>query len=202
MGEMDLVQLVAESSALRAPGFGLALHPTIPPTLAPPELLNPLSRFLANHPFDTNVFGMTRFPDDQDNSLDIDPLVSAHRLARAICKQHGLEFHLASDRSIVDDLWTNVTAHIWGSRYGIAFFEDRRSKSLNYNLTIEVGAMIVTGRRVVLLKDRSIDRMPTNLVGMIYKPLDLDDQAQVAVAIHKWITRDLGLAVCRDCPAA
>lgn len=197
--EMNLAALVAEASLMGGPDFGRAVHPVIPPTFAPPGLLGPLRAFLADHPFDNNVFGMTRFPEDDRNPRPDGPLASALGVARTACADHGLEFHLASDRAIADDLWTNVTAHMWASRYGIAFFEDRRGAGINVNLTIEVGAMLVTGRRLALLRDKSIARMPTNLVGKIYKSVDLDLQDQVSSAIHGWLRDDLALRSCRRC---
>ena len=99
-----------------------------------------------------------------------------------------------------DDLWTNVAAHMWASRYGIAFFEDRMDKGMNYNLTIEVGSMLMTGRRCALLKDKSIEKLPTDLVGRIRKDVDLDDLATVNNALHGWIRDDLGLGACAECP--
>jgi hypothetical protein len=44
-------------------------------------------------------------------------------------------------------------AHMWASKYGVAFFEDRRGRGMNYNLTIEVGCMLMAGRRCGLLKE-------------------------------------------------
>ena len=58
---------------------------------------------------------------------------------------------LGNDRKIVDDLWANVAAHMWACKYGIRFFEDRRGRGVNYNLSIEVGGMLTTGRRLALL---------------------------------------------------
>jgi len=63
---------------------------------------------------------------------------------------------------------------MWASRYGVAFFEDRRGRRVNYNLTIEIGSMLMTGRRCALLKDTSVEKLPTDLVGKIYKEVDLD----------------------------
>lgn len=52
---------------------------------------------------------------------------------------------------------------MWASRYGVAFFEDlaKPASGLTYNLTTEVGAMLITGRRCCLLKDPSITSLPT-----------------------------------------
>lgn len=198
VSDMDLGALAAEA-ATGGPILGTALHTVVPPVLAPPALLPGLKRFLTEHPFETNVFGMTRFPDDNSGGGEPDPVQPALEIAREACSLHGLEFHLASDRAIEDDLWTNVAAHMWASRYGVAFFEDRRSRGMNYNLTIEVGGMLVTGRRCALLKDNSIARMPTDLVGRIYKDVDLDKTATVGDALHGWIRDDLGLGPCSKC---
>lgn len=198
MSDIDLAALVAETASYGGTELGHALHTLVPPTLAPPELVEPLRKFLAKHPFDTNVFGMTRFADAKAG--DSDPVAQALSTARDACNQHGLEFHLASDRAMHDDLWTNVTAHMWASRYGIGLFEDRVDRGLNHNLLIEIGGMLTTGRRCALLKDGSLDKMPTDLVGRIYKSVDLKDQAQVAKTLHIWIRDDLGLGACPACP--
>lgn len=172
--------------------LGKIHHGVIGPEIAPLAILSPLLPFLQDHPFESNVFGMTRFPDEQDPAT-LDPVRPALDAARDVCAKHGLEFHLASDRAISDDLWTNVAAHMWASKYGIAFFEDRQGRGVNYNLTIEVGAMLMTGRRCALLRDRTIKSMPTDLVGLIYKPVDLDIVNHVVGTLENWIVNDLAL---------
>jgi hypothetical protein len=186
---LDLVTLIAESAAANAPLLGETQTALVPYTLAPPALIQPLRGFLADHPFDTNVFGMTRFPDAKAGTKD--PVGRALAVAREVCKENGLEFHLASDRAVTDDVWSNVMAHMWGSRYGIGFFENRVERGLNYNLVTEVGAMIMTGRRVALLKDGSIDKLPTDFVGMIYKSVDLSNESAVRDRVQDWVEADL-----------
>jgi hypothetical protein len=198
VSDLDIAALVAESIRLGGTFLGGVVHTVMPPSLAAPELLPVLRTFLEAHPFETNVLGMTRFPDDDEAKPD--PLLPVIDVARQVCAAHGLEFHLASDRAMHDDLWTNVAAHMWASRYGIAFFEDRRERGVNYNLTIEVGAMLMTGRRCALLKDESIDRLPTDLVGKIYKSVNVEDHASVANALHAWARDDLALGSCGSCP--
>ena len=183
--------LIAEGATENAPLLGRTATALVPFTLAPPALVQPLRGFLADHPFDTNVFGMTRFPDTKAGTKD--PVGRALAVASEVCKESGLEFHLASDRAITDDVWSNVMAHMWGSRYGIGFFEDRLERGLNYNLVTEVGAMIMTGRRVALLKDGSIEKMPTDFVGMIYKSVDLSAEDTVAAVVRAWLKDDLGV---------
>lgn len=189
MTDLDLVALVAEFAHQNAPVLGRTEHALVPATLAPPALIQPLRAFLADHPFDTNVFGMTRFPDAKAGTAD--PVGRALAIIKEVCFEAGLEFHLASDRAIVDDLWANVSAHMWSCRYGVALFEDRVDRGLNHNLLIEVGAMIMAGRRCALLKDGSIETMPTDFVGMIYKSVDLSTEDIVATAARAWIKDDL-----------
>jgi hypothetical protein len=194
-----MVVLAAEAVAPSSPTLGEAHHTAMSPAFAPAALVEPLRTFFLRHPFERNVFGMTRFPDEDDAS-EIDPVKPALDVARRVCAMHGLEFHLASDRAMDDDLWTNVAAHMWASRYGIAFFEDSRSKGINYNLTIEVGSMLMAGRRCAILRDRTIKSLPTDLVGRIYKPVDLNRPDTVALALHAWLRDDLGLGKCPECP--
>jgi len=58
------------------------------------------------------------------------------------------------------------------------------SRGVNYNLTIEVGGMLMTGRRCALLKDSSIERLPTDLVGQIYKPVELQKPSTVEAPVR------------------
>jgi hypothetical protein len=51
--------------------------------------------------------------------------------------------------------------------------------------------MIMTGRRVALLKDGSIEKMPTDFVGMIYKSVDLEDFSTVRDRVKDWLKDDL-----------
>lgn len=197
LDDMDLAVLLSEAEA-EAGGplvsLGDTPHPVIPPWLAPPGILGPLHQFLDQHPFETNVFGMTRFPDSDEKPDGPDPVGPALKIARKVAEEHGLTFHLASDRKIVDDLWPNVAAHIWGCKYGIAFFEDRRKRGINYNLTIEVGSCLVLGRRLAILRDKSIKDLPSDLTGKIYEPVNLDDPSTVRAALEHWMQKDLGFA--------
>lgn len=197
---MDLAALQAEA-AISGARLGGAAHPVILPELgAPPELVPILRDFLAQHEFSRNVFGMTRFPKEGSDAPP-DPIKDALEVARDVCASHSLELHLASDGHLHDDLWTNVAAYMWASRYGIAFVEDLAvpPRGLNYNLTAEVGSMLITGRRCCLLKDPSIESLPTDFVGRIRKDVDLSNTKQVEKALHTWIRDDLRLGSCPSC---
>jgi len=195
--DMDLAALMAENAVSPMSRLGHMAHPVILPSLAPPELVLPIHEFCKTHSFETNVFGMTRFPADLPDDV-VDPVAPALDCAREVCKMHGLTFHLASDRMIVDDLWANVMAHIWASQYGVAFFEEREG-ALNYNLNIEVGSSLALGRRIAVLKDARVEKLPTDLVGRIYQEVDLDHPGSVETELHRWLRDDLKLGACSAC---
>jgi hypothetical protein len=199
---IDLAALSAEAASTGA-RLGGTPHPVILPEFgAPPELIPILREFLAHNEFDRNVFAMTRFP-NEGSAEPPDPVREALDAAAKVCEAHGLAFQLASDRQLHDDLWTNVAAHMWACRYGIGFFEDLADppRGLNYNLTTEVGSMLITGRRCCLLKDPSIASLPTDLVGRIRKDVDLRRPKSMERALHSWIRDDLGLGPCALCPS-
>lgn len=189
----EIAQLYAETFSLGFSIVGDIRHPLIPPELAPPEIWSNLRGFLTRHSFETNVFMISRFPKDQE-----DPLDRAHEVARQTLSEEGLTLHVASDGAISDDLWSNVAAYMWASKYGLAIIEDRVGSGVNHNAAIEVGAMLMTGRRCALLKDRSVSKMPTDLIGRIYRPIDLDDSDTVMKAIADWVTDDLRVRTMAD----
>ena len=196
LGDVQVAELgvmigAADFQTAYASELATSVHHTIGAEFAPLPLVGSIGAFLKNHPFDRNVFGISRYPNDTDTS---DPLNSAFIAARTTLSEYALEFHLASDRNVADELWPNVAASMWACRYGVAFIESRAEADVNRNVLIEVGAMLMTGRRCVLLKDCSVASMPTDLVGHIYKEIDLDDPVTIEQALQEWCEADLGLS--------
>lgn len=183
--DIDLRAALLEASSTIA-ALGDTPHPEIPPSLAPPDLIQPLRRFFDQFPFESNVFGMTRFPDPEEKDK-LDPIGDAIEVTRAACLERGLHLHLASDRRIMPEVWSNVAAHMWGCRYGIAFFERRTDRGLNHNLTIEVGSCLALGRPLALLRDQTVEKMPSDLTGHIYHSVDLDDADQIKRETGGWL---------------
>ncbi|MGH2986515.1 MAG: hypothetical protein ACRDLO_07510 [Solirubrobacterales bacterium] len=67
---------------------------------------------------------------------------------------------------------------------------------------IEVGSMLILGRRCTVLKDCTAPDMPSDLGAEIYKSVDLDQADAVRDQAHRWLSRDLGLGDCSRCPSA
>lgn len=194
LGLMGELQEKGAGPDLASPGgaeLGHGLHALIPPFFAPLTWSKPIQHFLKQYRFDENVFCMTRFPIAANQ---LDPVGGVISTIRDTLGTHGLTLHLASDRNIVDDLWGNVAAHGWACRYGIGLFENRLARGLNHNLVAEIGAMLMTGRRCALVKDKTQESLPTDFGGHLYKEVDFDDSETVRIAIEHWIVHDLGLS--------
>lgn len=190
---LDVTAVEAEIALVGSAELQQAQHPLIPPELAPVRWAVPIGRLLDHFPFETNVFCMTRFPREEREDELPDPVRDVITAARALLDTRGLHMHLASDRQADDELFGNIAAHMWACKYGIGLFETRFGEEFNDNLQIEVGAMLMTGRRVVLLKDRDTPNMPTDFVGHIYKSVDFDDPDSITQALATWISDDLGI---------
>jgi hypothetical protein len=192
--DVPATALAVDLGTSPAAELGDRRHALIPPFLAPAGTETGLSRLLASTSFETNVMLITRFPADEN-----DPRNEVVRQLRLACERHGLNLLVASDGNAEDTLWSNVVTYMWGSQYGIVIV-DSADGVLNSNVLIEVGGMLMTGRRCAILKDRSVPSMPTDLVGHIYKSVDLSKPATVADSVHKWFRDDLGLPACEECP--
>ncbi len=197
--EIDYEQVAAELVGSPGALLGNVAHLLIGPEFAPPRWSAGIARLIDRFPFDNNIFCMTRFPseDPQHKATDLIGAVVAE--VRKASADHGMKVHLASDRQLEDDLLGNVAAYLWACKYGIGLVEDRVGRGLNYNAVMEVGSMLVTGRRCTILRDRTAPDLPTDLAGQIYKPVDFDLVDSVRVATHRWLSDDLGLGPCAKC---
>jgi hypothetical protein len=191
--DFDVETIEAEIAVVGGAELQQTQQPLIPPQLAPVRWAVPIRRLLNEFQFDRNVFCMTRFPRQEREDQMPDPVKNVIETARETLSAHGLHLHLASDRSADDELFGNIAAHMWACKYGIGLFETRFGEQFNDNLQIEVGSMLMTGRRVALLKDRDTPDMPTDFVGQIYKSVDFGHPDSVAVALNGWVERDLGI---------
>jgi len=93
----DMLTLARKSAVIQGSAFAGTVHPTLPSWLAPPDLEQRIHAFLQAHPFSRNVFAMTRYPEAKEDEQG--SLVGALAEVRQACALHGLELHLASDRT-------------------------------------------------------------------------------------------------------
>lgn len=187
-GHVRAVELSDSLNEPRGTTFGERRHATIPPFLGPDGASDGLKSILEQSPFEQNVMLITRFPKDDEDHFG--GLIGDIRTAVA---EHGLVLHVASDGNAKDTLWENVVTYMWACKYAIVLM-DTADGAFNSNVLIEVGGMLMTGRRCAIIRDESVPAMPSDLVGHIYKSTKLKDHGSTIQVVHDWIENDLGLS--------
>lgn len=145
-----------------------------------------LRTFLDDYPrFDRNVFIMMRF-------LKSDQFSEIHEAIVRSLQTRGYHGIRADDRDYTGELWTNVEVCMMGCSMGIAVFEDIEQRDFNPNVSLELGYMLGRRRRCLLLKERRLPDLPTDVIHRLYKPFDVFNIAETVDAqIAQWIEVDL-----------
>ncbi|TKB26481.1 hypothetical protein FCL47_08690 [Desulfopila sp. IMCC35006] len=148
-----------------------------------------LPTFLADYPdIDNNIFLMMRFRGG-------DQYTEIHSAIKSELSKFGLRVLRADDKDYTGDLWENVCLYMLGSRYGVAVFEEIDLREFNPNVALELGFMTAQSKRCLLLKDQRMPKLPTDIVGKLYKEFDTYNITKtVTPAVQKWCT-DIGLSL-------
>ncbi len=147
-----------------------------------------LRRFLEDHPHpDRNVFVMMRFN-------DTDQMKQVYKTIKTVLASRGMHAVRADDRDYTGDLWSNIEVYLTGCHYGIAVFEDIHQRDYNPNVSLELGYMMGRGKRTLLLKEKRLPRLPSDVVHRLYKEFDVFDIAtSIEAEVGRWIDVDLRL---------
>lgn len=182
-----LAVLVQEAEQERANQEARALL-AIPSGDVPHGLLTGVKAALTEVPHEHAVFVMMRYREGENHAAIEAAITST--LAR-----FGLTARFAKDKAYSDDLWENVRIYMHTCKYGIAVFEEIDERSFNPNVAMELGYMYALSRRVLLLKDKRMPAMPTDVIGRIYRPFDTYHIADtIGQQIDAWAQKDLGLS--------
>lgn len=148
-----------------------------------------LRSFLGDHPEPArNVFIMMRF-------LETDQMRAIHQAIVRSLATHGFHGVRADDRDYTGELWSNVEVCMVGCHYGIAVFEDIERRDFNPNVSLELGYMLGRQRRCLLLKERRLPDLPTDVVHRLYKPFDaFEIEATISAQVNRWLETDLRIS--------
>jgi len=81
----------------------------------------------------------------------------------------------ADEKQYHDDLIWNVMTYLYGCAFGIAVYEKIKSETFNPNISLEVGALFALNKSVCILKDNNLKEVPTDIIGKLYRPFQVDD---------------------------
>jgi hypothetical protein len=136
----------------------------------------------------------TEYPDSRRTAFIIMSFSTspAHmRIAAAIKEtltRRGIIGLRADDRRYEDDTFPNIATFMYGCGFGVAVFERIEREQQSPNVALEVGYMRALGKRVCLLKDKNLDRMPSDLLGSLYDPFDPQDpEKTIESALGRWL---------------
>lgn len=205
LGETVEVSLNTSSAPIKNPfdtdsiedpdGFGFTVNTNedVPTKLAdpdiqvPPEIVDSLRRFRADHPSEKrSAFVMMQFGDSIEHQVLLES-------TRNVLRDLGIVALRADDKEYHDDLFPNVLTYLHGCGFGVALIDRIEDDRLNPNVALEIGYMFAIGKPVCILKDREISILTTDLVSKLYKEYDADGLPEsLRAPIVKWLTdRDL-----------
>jgi protein-tyrosine-phosphatase len=134
-----------------------------------------------------NAFLMMRFADRSVNQQIM------HSLERAL-ERYAIQLLRADQKAYSDSLWTNVRHYLDACDLGVAVFEQVIETDYNPNVSLEIGYMLANNKRLLLLKEKSLPRLHSDLIGHLYKEFDAHNiDSTVTKAALDWL-RDIGIA--------
>lgn len=142
-----------------------------------------------------------RYPDPKKLGFLVMRFTAAKPFERivAVIKEtvakHGLAVVRADEAEYHADLWGNVRTHLHGCGFGIAVYERIDTEEPNANVGLEVGYLMAMNKPVLLLKDKTVKTLHSDLAGKLYKPFDPHDpEGTIPNQLTRWL-EDNGIVV-------
>lgn len=154
-----------------------------------------LSKILTNSPYEKSVFIMVPF---DRNDIRLNQIT---KTIKETLRKHGLYGVRADDssREIMEDVWDNIVINMLSCKYGIAVFVDKKVLDrytdreilvFNANIALEVGFMLSRGLDVLILKDKRLEKLPTDIISKLYEPFDFNNpEGDVNKAVERWVEK-------------
>lgn len=148
----------------------------------PPEIAMSLDRLYAKYPDPKKLgFLIMRFT----AAKPFEQIVGA---IKATGEKHGLSVIRADENEFHADLWGNVRTLLHRCGFGVAVFERIESEEPNANIGLEVGYLMAMNKPVLLLKDKTVEVLQSDLAGKLYKPFDPHDPGgTIPNQLTKWL---------------
>lgn len=124
--------------------------------------------------------------------MQFSPTKQHHDIAECIkntLQKSGISALRADEKEYMDDLFANIRTYMHACDFGVAVFDRITEDDFNPNVSLEVGYMMGMGKDVLLLKDKTLKGLQTDLTGKIYKVFDTTDiPGTMPNHIKKWLT--------------
>lgn len=155
--------------------------------ISTPEIASGLEKFRSDYPLSQKTaFIIMQFGNTKPHEAIV-------KCIKDTLRAHDIIALRADDKEYMDDLFPNIKTYMHGCDFGIAVFDRITEDDFNPNVSLEVGYMLGMGKNVLLLKDRTLKSLQTDLTGKLYKAFDTTDiDKSMPEHITKWLS-DRGL---------
>jgi hypothetical protein len=179
-------QHTAQLSTVMPTYAGLAAVATEP---HPPEIAVSLERLRKKYPDQTKLgFLVMRFADGK-------PFDQIVEVIKRTADKHGIVVVRADENHFHSDLLGNVRTLMHGCSFGIAVYERIQTNEPNANVGLEVGYLMAMNKPVLLLKDKTVVALQSDLAGKLYQPFDPHDpEKTIPDQLTNWLA-DKGIIV-------
>ncbi|NTW99710.1 MAG: nucleotide-binding protein [Geobacteraceae bacterium] len=148
-----------------------------------PEIASGLEKFRADYPIGKKTaFIIMQFGNTTPHQLIVTCIKDTLR-------KHGITALRADDKEYMDDLFPNIKTYMHACDFGVAVYDRITEDDFNPNVSLEVGYMLGMGKNVLLLKDKTLKSLQTDLTGKLYKAFDTTDiDKTMPQHIEKWLS--------------
>jgi hypothetical protein len=148
-----------------------------------PEIASGIEKFRHDYPRGQKIafiimqFGKTKVHEEIIKSI------------KEILLKYNIVALRADDKEYMDDLFQNVKVYLYSCDFGIAIYERILTNEFNPNVSLEVGYLLGMNKNVLLLKDKTLSTLNTDLTGRLYKEFDTDNVNEtVKKSLEKWLS--------------
>lgn len=152
-----------------------------------PEIASGIEKFKKDYPdFQKIAFIIMQFTSTLAHNSIVKNIKDA-------LKKHNITALRSDDKEYLDDLFPNVKVYLHCCTFGIAVFDRITEDDFNPNVSLEVGYLLGMNKNVLLLKDKTLKSLPTDLIGKLYKEFDTQNvELTIPMQIDKWL-KDKGI---------
>jgi hypothetical protein len=154
----------------------------------PPEITISLERLRQKYP-NANKLGflIMRFRDAK-------PFGRIVQVIKDTAANYDLSIVRADEHEFHPELWGNIQTFLHGCGFGISIHERIETNEHNANIGLEIGYLMAMRKPLLLLKDRTLETLQSDLAGKLYKAFDPHDpEKTVPDLLKKWFA-DYGIA--------
>ena len=131
--------------------------------------------------------------------MDFDErLLEIYNIIASFFKEKDLIAVRANEAEFANNLWENTKVYLECCSTAVAIVDggktngDNGEPIYNPNVAIEVGYMLCKGSKICILKDKTLNKLPTDISARLYKEYDSDNlKDTVTQALESWYSDNL-----------